>query len=265
MFAAAAIPAVCVPVGAERTETARVKYSIELLIQNDGRKNKNRPIINFRDTMLIYENGNHLAIEVAEHPSNDRQILANMGISIALCHIFCKENIFLIHSASVVRNGKGYIFPGHSGAGKTTISMLSQNDNLILCDELSALMGNSSDGYSLLAGPAWSNFTFTPKFHLDSVWKSNPDNVFPLDAVIFPTQKDLREETWLERIKPIDAAFKLMVLFTDTPYIKSLAPETFKQAFLFFSNLTRQIPCFNIHANIETDVWQAIDKTIEAL
>jgi len=260
-----AIPAICVPIDANEIDASKLKHMIKLVIRDNINKTRKHEIFNFRNTMLIYENKDKLTVEVAEYPSSDRQILANMGISIALCHIFSRENIFLIHSASIVRNGRGYIFPGHSGAGKTTISTLSHRNNLVLCDELSAVMEDSDKRYSVLAGPEWSDFTFTPKFYLDSVWKKNPDFVFPLNAIIFPTQENLREETWLERIKPIDATFKLIVLFADTPYIKSLPPETFKLAFHFFSNLTRQIPCFKIHANIETDIWQVIDETIEAL
>jgi hypothetical protein len=44
---------------------------------------------------------------------------------------------FLVHSASVVRNGRAFLFSGVSGAGKTTISRLAPPDATLLTDEIS--------------------------------------------------------------------------------------------------------------------------------
>jgi hypothetical protein len=41
-----------------------------------------------------------------------------------------------IHASSLVRNGKAYVFPGKSGAGKTTVVKLS-SDATVLTDEIS--------------------------------------------------------------------------------------------------------------------------------
>ena len=44
---------------------------------------------------------------------------------------------FLLHSASVIRNGKAFLFAGASEAGKTTISRLAPPDSTLLSDEIS--------------------------------------------------------------------------------------------------------------------------------
>ncbi|MGH7986888.1 MAG: hypothetical protein ACREQX_11465 [Candidatus Binataceae bacterium] len=44
---------------------------------------------------------------------------------------------FLLHSASVIRNGRAFLFSGISGAGKTTISRLAPRDVTLLTDEIS--------------------------------------------------------------------------------------------------------------------------------
>jgi hypothetical protein len=44
---------------------------------------------------------------------------------------------FLVHAASAIRCGKGFIFSGVSGAGKTTISRLAPVDVTLLTDEVS--------------------------------------------------------------------------------------------------------------------------------
>ncbi len=262
LFSQGSIPEVCIPFNEGEISKNKIKYSIELKLKKNNDLMPYEEIYNYRDIIIIYENCNKLLIEIADNTKKDVPILTNMGISIALSHIFCKENIFLLHAASIVRKGRGYIFPGHSGSGKTTISRLSTKNNLVLCDELSASIKTSDNNYSVIAGPKWSSFTFNPKFYYDSVWKTDSDNIYPLKAIIFPCKEDLREETWLEEVKSIDACNLLMCLFIDTPFVKILPAEDFKLAFHFFSNLTKKLPCFRIHANTETDIWQVIDKTI---
>src|SRR6266516_7768334 len=43
----------------------------------------------------------------------------------------------LVHAASVVRNGRAFLFAGVSGAGKTTLSRLAPPDATLLTDEIS--------------------------------------------------------------------------------------------------------------------------------
>jgi ABC-type molybdenum transport system ATPase subunit/photorepair protein PhrA len=44
---------------------------------------------------------------------------------------------FLVHAASVVRNGRAFVFAGVSGAGKSTLARLAPSDVTLLTDELS--------------------------------------------------------------------------------------------------------------------------------
>lgn len=51
--------------------------------------------------------------------------------------ILAKEGGFLVHAASVIRDGHAFLFAGVSGAGKTTISRLAPPDATLLTDEIS--------------------------------------------------------------------------------------------------------------------------------
>ena len=51
--------------------------------------------------------------------------------------LLAKENGFLVHAASAIRNGKAFLFAGVSEAGKTTISRLAPPDVTLLTDEIS--------------------------------------------------------------------------------------------------------------------------------
>lgn len=51
--------------------------------------------------------------------------------------ILAKQGGFLVHAASVIRDGRAFLFAGVSGAGKTTISRLAPPDVKLLTDEIS--------------------------------------------------------------------------------------------------------------------------------
>lgn len=59
---------------------------------------------------------------------------------------------FLLHAASVVRNGRAHVFSGVSGAGKTTISRLAPPDVTLLTDEVSYIT-RSEGGYTAHGTP----------------------------------------------------------------------------------------------------------------
>ena len=44
---------------------------------------------------------------------------------------------FLVHASSAIRNGRAFLFPGVSGAGKTTMARLAPPDAALLTDEIS--------------------------------------------------------------------------------------------------------------------------------
>ena len=262
-------PPVFKPFDIERSCSFRKMYTIDLAMDNGSCRRAGRQLLNYRDVVNIYENDMQLTVELAENTSDDLQALANMGVSLALCHILCREDIFLLHAASIVRNNQGFIFPGRSGSGKTTLSRLSSDENHVLCDELSAVMGSgdhrenaTGSAFTVFSGPRWAQFTFNPEYYCDAAWRDDPDKAFPLKAIIFPSRSGLREDTWLARLDSIDAAVSLIERFIDTPFVKALPAETHRKAFHFFSQLARSVPCYSIHANIQTDIWKTIDETI---
>ena len=70
-----------------------------------------------------------------------RQTANPHSIDTALRIIYSLELVeqggFLLHSSSLVRNGKAFLFSGVSGAGKTTMSRLAPADATLLTDEIS--------------------------------------------------------------------------------------------------------------------------------
>jgi len=66
--------------------------------------------------------------------------------------LLARQGGLLVHAASVVRNGRAFLFAGVSGAGKTTISRLAPPDATLLTDEISYLR-READGYFAYGTP----------------------------------------------------------------------------------------------------------------
>jgi len=58
----------------------------------------------------------------------------------------------LVHAASAVRNGNGYLFYGESGAGKSTLSACNRRGQ-VLSDDLSLVLPRDSGGLDVVGSP----------------------------------------------------------------------------------------------------------------
>lgn len=63
---------------------------------------------------------------------------------------------FLLHAATVIRDGKAYIFTGRSGAGKSTVATLSPQGS-VLTDEIS-LLRREQGVWRAYGTPFWGEF-----------------------------------------------------------------------------------------------------------
>jgi hypothetical protein len=63
---------------------------------------------------------------------------------------------FLLHAATVIRDGKAYVFTGRSGAGKSTVASLSPEGS-VLTDEIS-LLRRENGVWRAYGTPFWGEF-----------------------------------------------------------------------------------------------------------
>lgn len=66
--------------------------------------------------------------------------------------VLVRQESFLLHAASAIRNGRAFLFAGVSGAGKTTISRLAPADATLLTDEISYVR-RQADSYVAFGTP----------------------------------------------------------------------------------------------------------------
>ena len=152
--------------------------------------------------------------------------------------VLLKESGFLVHASGLIKNGKGYIFPGKSGAGKTTITQLSPGATLLSDDLPLVKMGHAP---LIFGTPFWGGLAV-----------AGEKTSAPLAGIYFPV-KDRKNYT--ERLRPRQVIEKLLpnVVF----FFKN---EKFsKQLFDLSFNLATKVPAFELHFLPNPSFWECID------
>jgi len=145
-----------------------------------------------------------------------------------------------IHASSLVRNEKAYVFPGKSGAGKTTIVRLTPEATL-LTDEISIIrrIGTRPLAYGV-------------PFHGDIGIPGENVNA-PVTGLFFPIQG---KESYIEEIGVKSALQRLMpniILFGQD---QDLMQKAFNLAF----ELVSAMPCYDLHFLPNSSFWDCIDE-----
>jgi hypothetical protein len=152
--------------------------------------------------------------------------------------VLLKELGFLVHASGLIRNQKGYIFPGKSGVGKTTIARLSP-EAILLSDDIPLV--KMMDTPLIFGTPFWGDLAV-----------GGEKTSAPLAGIYFPV-KDKKNYT--ERLKPRQVFAKLLpnVVF----FFKS---EKFsKQLFDLCFDLATKVSGYELHFLPDISFWECID------
>jgi hypothetical protein len=145
---------------------------------------------------------------------------------------------FLLHAASVVRNGHAYIFAGRSGAGKSTVASLSPKGS-VLSDEISLL--RCVDGcWQAFGTPFWGEFR-----------AAGMNRHFPIKAIYF-----LRQDRQ-DRFEPLSAKQVLRALLPCVLFFSS--DQRANEALLgTLLDLVKRVPAYRLHFRRSADFWRVI-------
>src|SRR5688572_7137967 len=113
----------------------------------------------------------HRVAEVAITEAHELTVDSLLRVMLSLALI--PRRGLLVHAASLVRDGRGYLFPGVSGAGKTTLARLSA-DATLLSDELSIVTAAEA-GPRVHGTPFWGELA-----------RAGESGSAPLAGVYFP-------------------------------------------------------------------------------
>jgi hypothetical protein len=158
-----------------------------------------------------------------------------------------EQNGLLLHSAAVIRDKRGFLFLGRSGAGKTTLSSLSHSIGcLVLGDELNIIYCAVGNKYNLYAVPCPN--AFPAGYSSDS----------PALNGIFNLVQD--GEDYLVQLTPEKISFLLFDSFiNDTPIDRRMTDVQINLARNTCNEIARNIPGYELHFRKSPDFWNVID------
>jgi hypothetical protein len=144
----------------------------------------------------------------------------------------------LVHGAGLVQQELAYLFFGHSGSGKTTVSRLS-TDAIVLNDDLVALFP-TAQGWMAHATPFWNPTQVRPVF-----------SSAPL-AGLFRLVQD--QQVWLEDVSQAVAAAELAA---SAPVVSA---DVSRGALLVMRcmQLIQQVEVKRLHFRKDATFWQVV-------
>lgn len=160
-------------------------------------------------------------------------------LRILLTMVLLPRRGFLLHAATVVRNGRAYVFTGRSGAGKSTVASLSPSGT-VLTDEISLI--RFTDGcWHAYGTPFWGEFRAAgqnqhyPIARIYSLVQAKEDRIEPM-----ATKEILR------------ALLPCVLFFSSKTDVNDALLRLLLEA-------VRQIPCFRLHFRRDAGFWQVIE------
>jgi hypothetical protein len=157
-------------------------------------------------------------------------------------HAYLRNQGLLLHAAGIIHREKAVVFPGLSGAGKTTIVRNSPGKT-VLSDEVTAVQLNSGREGVVACG--------TP-FVGD--WGGKGTEIAaPLQGLFFPMQSQANR---VERLTPSETLVRLLpCIITFTTFI----PRQ-RELVAVADRLAQAAPGYLLHFRPEQDLWRVIDK-----
>jgi hypothetical protein len=145
---------------------------------------------------------------------------------------------FLLHAATVVRNGRAFIFTGRSGAGKSTLASLAPEGS-VLTDEIS-LLRFEEGGWRAYGTPFWG------EFHAGDVNTSAPiADIFRL--VQAPEN----------RVAPLRQAELLRALLPNVMFF-SAQPAAHRRLLEILGRAVEKIPGHDLEFRKDRTVWEVL-------
>ncbi|HEY9072822.1 MAG TPA: hypothetical protein VIN67_01710 [Desulfobaccales bacterium] len=150
----------------------------------------------------------------------------------------------LLHASGLVRSGVAWVFPGVSGAGKTTIVRQSP-DLTVLSDEVVGirLVHGQNGDIALAQG--------TPFF---GDWGGPGEGITqPLRGFYFPIQDSENRVEPLSPRETLAGLLRCLFLYTESDRRK-------KRLFDHAASLAQAVPGFAFHFRPDSSFWQVLDE-----
>jgi hypothetical protein len=162
-----------------------------------------------------------------------------------LAQVLGEKRSCFIHSAAFVQDGKGYLFLGDSGAGKSSLAKVS-NQAIVLSDD-SPILGKQNGDYVVFSSP----------FHqMNPLMGWNKEGIglsARVEGLYFLAKDDRLYLDGISRKKAVSMILRRYILFF--PYISGRAKSALFDLIL---ELCHRLPIHNLHFCLDQDVWGLI-------
>lgn len=197
----------------------------------------------------IYANKDHSVIDIYHddyltkaYKKGNLQDLTHLPTDqILLSRFLAFHEACLLHSLALSYKGNGYLFIGHSGAGKTTMAQIMKPEATILSDDRNIIRKHKDD------------------YRIYGTWRTNELNDIStgsasLKGIFFLNQAKTNKLDQLKDIKPI--FYQLM-----DHLIKSLiTPDWMMKSMDFVEQIANDIKCYNLYFDKSGDIKQVINQ-----
>ncbi len=159
---------------------------------------------------------------------------------ILLVPLLTKRKGLLIHASGLILNKKGYLFVGHSEAGKSTIVKMFKDKAKILCDD------------RIIVREVKGRFLMFGTYSHGEVEEVSPD-VVPINAVFFLNKS--RDN----KIEPA-TQFESMRKFLECSIKSLVTKEWAENAISLSESLAKRVPCYNLYFDMSGEVVELVTK-----
>jgi hypothetical protein len=152
--------------------------------------------------------------------------------------LLAEQGGFLLHAASVVRNGRALLFFGSSGAGKTTLARVAPRDATLLTDEISYV---GQDGEYLAYGTPFNG----------ELAKSGENISAPIAALYHLVKAPTNRLTPMKAGDAARALLESVLFFAEDP-------DLVKLVFHSVCDLVCQLPVYRLEFVPDESVWDVV-------
>jgi len=160
-------------------------------------------------------------------------------LRVITAHRALAQGALLVHGAGVIRDGRAHVFFGPSGAGKTTVTLLSEGD-LVLGDDLVMIREGEGTDVLAVAVPFRGVFREAPE----------TDRSFPVAGLYRLVQAPR------DFLEPIPTGRGLAELLGSLPFVMEGANPA--RALEVASRVVARVPVHRLHFRKSADFWRLL-------
>jgi hypothetical protein len=163
-----------------------------------------------------------------------------------LAQVLGEKKACFIHSAALVKDGKGYLFLGDSGAGKSSLSNIS--DEAVVLSDDSPILGKRNGDYHVFSSP-YHQIDLSKGLNKEAIGQSAR-----VEGLYFLCKDERLHLDRVSRKEAVSMILKRYILFF--PYLSGRAKSILFDLIL---ELCHRLSIHNLHFRLDQDVWGLIE------